>query len=79
MKPKRKRDTSKLPPLEYRLVHVNYLKRQKCRFNPSLQSFLDLPRVFQVNLKTKWDRHHPRLTMPDTVLSLPKPKKERRR
>lgn len=74
-KQKKKAD---LPPLEYRLVHVNYLKRQKCRFNPSMQSFLRLPSTFQAELTGKWAQRHPRLTMPDTELSLPRPKGGRR-
>lgn len=74
---RRKRDTSKLPPLEYRFVHVNYLKRQRCRFNPSFRSYLNLPTPFKSDLTDKWIKRHPRMTMPDASLSLPKPKKER--
>lgn len=74
---KRKRDKDE-PPLEYRLVHVNYLKRQKCRYNPSLSGFIELPRWVQTGLQKKWVENHPRMTLPDADLSMPKPKRVRR-
>ncbi len=75
----KKRDTSKLPPMEYRLIFVQYLRRSKSRFNPSLSRFLDLPAAFRHDIEERWAKRHPRLTMPDAELSLPKPKKEKKR
>lgn len=74
-----RRSKTGLPPLEYRPVFVQFIKRQRCRYNPSYAAFERLPATFQVEISNKWITKHPRQILPDG-LSLPpiaKPRKRR--
>ena len=71
----KKRDTSKLPPLEYRMTFYMGIRRQKCRFNPSMLRYNRLPATLQVETEDRWKERHPRLNLPDFEVSLPKTKK----
>lgn len=52
---KRKRD---LPPMESRPVFVMYTAVRRCRFNPSYDRLLELPRPFQNDVVDRWQRRH---------------------
>ena len=64
------------PPLEQRLIYVAYLRRMKCRYNPSLRRFLDLPRIFQAGIAETWSQKHRNMALPEFEVSdRPKRKK----
>lgn len=71
MKKQPSRDKSNLPPLEQRLVFVQFIRRQRCRYNRSLSRFLDLPPVFREQIVTKWETDHRRMKLPGFEVSKP--------
>lgn len=74
MKRKRNRSTN-LPPLEQRLVFVQFIRRQRCRFNASLAGFHELPQRLQDKVTDKWQMAHPRMSLPDFEVSARKREK----
>lgn len=67
-----------LPPLEYRSVFVQFIKRQKCRFNPSFQRYLNLPNSVSSDVFERWRKKHPRVELSLDVSMPPVPKAKRR-
>lgn len=67
------------PPLEYRPVFVQFIKRQKCRYNPSFTRFNILPSHLKIDVTERWANKHPGKRMPDLELSLPPATKARKR
>jgi len=63
-----------------RPVFVMYVSKRRCRYNPSLQRFNDLPTVLQLDVANRWLTRNPigdMLNFDD--VSLPPVKKRRKR
>lgn len=55
---KAKKDRAGLPPMERRPVFVMYTAVRRCRYNPSFDRFLELPRAFQADVSERWEHRH---------------------
>ncbi len=55
-----KRKKREQPPIEERPVFVQFVRRQKCRYNPSFTRFSDLPEHIQLSVADRWHVKHPR-------------------
>ena len=60
---------SNQPPLDYRLVFVQYVRRQKSRYNPSFSRFEQLPKLIQADVLGRWSKAHPKAKLPALTLS----------
>ena len=65
--------------MEYRPVFVQFIKKQKCRYNPSFQRFFDLPRRLSTAVLGRWSDKHPGAKLPDLEVNLPPAPKSRKR
>lgn len=66
------------PPLEYRMIFVQFVRRQKSRYNPSFSRFERLPKFIQDDVLDRWSKAHPRAKLPELSLS-DRPKKAKPR
>lgn len=67
-----------LPPLEYRMVFYMGMRRQKCRFNQSLDRFLELPAAIRDREEKRYRERHPRMNLPEFEVSRRPTKKVKR-
>ena len=64
-------------PMEQRLVFVQYIRRQRCRYNPSFGGLLELPPIFREKVIGKWKTRNPKAKLPVLDINLP-PKKAKK-
>lgn len=72
-----KRNKREQPPLEYRMVFVQFVRRQRSRYNPSLSRLLELPATFRNQIVSEYQQRHPRMVLPELELSVPRKGRKR--